>query len=96
MSRITIQDVEHVAKLARIELQDDEKEKFAEQLDAILQYIQKLDELNTDDVEPTSHVLPLVNVMREDEPRPSLPIDKVLLNAPDHEDGHFKVPAVLE
>ncbi len=96
MSRITIQDVEHVAKLARLELQDDEKEKFAEQLDAILQYIQKLDELNTDDVEPTSHVLPLVNVMREDEPRPSLPIDKVLLNAPDHEDGHFKVPAVLE
>lgn len=96
MSRITIQDVEHVAKLARLDLQDDEKEKFAEQLDAILQYIQKLDELNTDDVEPTSHVLPLVNVMREDEPRPSLPIDKVLLNAPDHEDGHFKVPAVLE
>ncbi|GFR39360.1 aspartyl/glutamyl-tRNA(Asn/Gln) amidotransferase subunit C [Insulibacter thermoxylanivorax] len=96
MSRITIQDVEHVAKLARLELQDDEKEKFAEQLDAILQYIQKLEELNTDDVEPTSHVIPLVNVMREDEPRPSLPIDKVLLNAPDHEDGHFKVPAVLE
>lgn len=93
---ISIKDVEHVANLARLDLSDADKEKFAEQLSAILKYAEKLNELNTDDVEPTSHVLPLVNVMRADEVKPSLPIDKVMRNAPDEEDGQIKVPAVLE
>jgi aspartyl-tRNA(Asn)/glutamyl-tRNA(Gln) amidotransferase subunit C len=93
---ITMQDVEHVAGLARLELTPEEKEKFTGQLNAILKYMDKLNELNTDGVEPTSHVLPLVNVMREDEPRPSWPIEQVLKNAPDEEDGQFKVPAVLD
>lgn len=93
---ITVKDVEHVAALARLELSDREKEQFTEQLNAILKYAGQLDQLNTDDVEPTSHAMPLVNVMREDEVRPSLPIEKVLLNAPDEEDGQIKVPAVLE
>lgn len=93
---ISIHDVEHVAKLARLELQPEEKEIFTEQLNAILKYVDKLNELDTSQVEPTSHVLPLVNVMREDEPRPSLPIEKVMLNAPDEEDGQFRVPAVIE
>jgi aspartyl-tRNA(Asn)/glutamyl-tRNA(Gln) amidotransferase subunit C len=93
---ITMQDVEHVARLARLELTPEEKEKFTGQLNAILKYMDKLNELNTDGVEPTSHVLPLVNVMREDEPRPSWPIEQVLKNAPDEEDGQFKVPAVLD
>ncbi|MFD1954320.1 Asp-tRNA(Asn)/Glu-tRNA(Gln) amidotransferase subunit GatC [Paenibacillus thailandensis] len=93
---ISMQDVEHVAKLARLELTDEEKETFNGQLNAILKYAEKLNELDTDGVEPTSHVLPLMNVMREDDARPSLPIEKVLLNAPDEEDGQFKVPAVLE
>ncbi|WP_201008391.1 Asp-tRNA(Asn)/Glu-tRNA(Gln) amidotransferase subunit GatC [Paenibacillus glycanilyticus] len=93
---ITIKDVEHVANLARLELSNEEKEQFTEQLNAILKYAEKLDSLDTDNVEPTSHVLPITNVMREDITRESLPIEKVLLNAPDEEDGQIKVPAVLE
>ncbi|WP_364153687.1 Asp-tRNA(Asn)/Glu-tRNA(Gln) amidotransferase subunit GatC [Paenibacillus sp. LPE1-1-1.1] len=93
---ITPKDVEHVARLARLELSDSEKDKFTEQLNAILKYAEKLNGLDTENVEPTSHVLPITNVMRADENRPSLPIEKVLLNAPDDEDGQFKVPAVLE
>jgi aspartyl-tRNA(Asn)/glutamyl-tRNA(Gln) amidotransferase subunit C len=93
---ISINDVEHVAKLARLELNDTEKQQFTEQLNAILKYAEQLTELDTEGVEPTSHAMPLVNVMREDETKPSLPLEKVLLNAPDEEDGQFKVPAVLE
>ncbi|GGA11223.1 aspartyl/glutamyl-tRNA(Asn/Gln) amidotransferase subunit C [Paenibacillus marchantiophytorum] len=93
---ITKTDVDHVAKLARLDLSDTEKELFTEQLNAILKYAEQLNGLNTEGVVPTSHAMPMVNVMREDVTAPSLPIDKVLLNAPDHEDGQFKVPAVLE
>ncbi|RKP45801.1 Asp-tRNA(Asn)/Glu-tRNA(Gln) amidotransferase subunit GatC [Cohnella endophytica] len=93
---ITIKDVEHVANLARLELSDTEKEQFAGQLNAILKYAEKLNELDTEGIEPTSHVLPLANVMREDVVKPSWPIEKVLLNAPEDEEGQFKVPAVLE
>ncbi|OBR69534.1 asparaginyl/glutamyl-tRNA amidotransferase subunit C [Paenibacillus oryzae] len=93
---ITIKDVQHVANLARLELSDGEQQQFMEQLNAILKYAEKLNELNTDDVQPTSHVLPIVNVMREDVKKESLPLEKVLLNAPDEEDGQIRVPAVLE
>jgi aspartyl-tRNA(Asn)/glutamyl-tRNA(Gln) amidotransferase subunit C len=93
---ITPKDVEHVARLARLELSDSEKDQFTDQLNAILKYAEKLNGLDTENVEPTSHVLPITNVMRADEKRQSLPIEKVLLNAPDDEDGQFKVPAVLE
>jgi aspartyl-tRNA(Asn)/glutamyl-tRNA(Gln) amidotransferase subunit C len=93
---ITIKDVEHVAKLARLDLNDNEKEQFTEQLNAILKYAEQLKQLNTDHVTPTSHAMPLVNIMRKDEARSSLPLEKVMLNAPDEEDGQFKVPAVLE
>jgi aspartyl-tRNA(Asn)/glutamyl-tRNA(Gln) amidotransferase subunit C len=93
---IEIKDVEHVARLARLELTEAEKEQFTEQLNAILKYAEKLNELDTSDIEPTSHVIPLSNVMREDEPRPSWPIEEVLKNAPDSEDGQFRVPAVLD
>lgn len=93
---ITMKDVEHVAKLARLELSEAEKETFTEQLNAILQYAEQLNKLDTEQVPPTSHVVPLANVLREDVVRPSLPIEKVMLNAPDEEDGQFKVPAVLE
>lgn len=93
---ITIKDVEHVANLARLELSNEEKEQFTGQLNAILKYAEKLNSLDTDNVEPTSHVLPITNVMREDITCESLPIEKVLLNAPDEEDGQIKVPAVLE
>ncbi|MCL6458911.1 MAG: Asp-tRNA(Asn)/Glu-tRNA(Gln) amidotransferase subunit GatC [Gorillibacterium sp.] len=93
---ISIKQVEHVAKLARLALTDDEKATFNEQLNAILQYASKLDELDTEAVEPTSHAMPLYNVLREDVVRPSLSIAQVLLNAPDEEDGQIKVPAVME
>jgi aspartyl-tRNA(Asn)/glutamyl-tRNA(Gln) amidotransferase subunit C len=93
---ITMKDVEHVAKLARLELSEQEKKQFSEQLDAILKYAEKLNELDTDHVNPTSHVLQVSNVMREDKSRPSWPIAQVMQNAPDEEDGQFKVPAVLE
>ncbi|OXS52347.1 aspartyl/glutamyl-tRNA(Asn/Gln) amidotransferase subunit C [Cohnella sp. CIP 111063] len=93
---ITIKDVEHVANLARLDLSEAEKEQFAGQLNAILKYAEKLNQLDTDGIEPTSHVLPLANVMRDDEVRDSWPVEKVLRNAPEEEDGQFRVPAVLE
>lgn len=93
---IQVKDVEHVAKLARLNLTDHEREMFTEQLNAILQYAEKLNELDTDDVEPTTHVLHLSNVMREDEVHESLTQEQVFRNAPEEEDGQFKVPAVLE
>lgn len=94
--KISIQDVEHVAKLARLELNEQEKEIFTEQLSKILTFAEQLNELDTDQVAPTSHPMPLANVMREDEKRPSWPIEEVMKNAPDEEAGQFKVPAVLE
>ncbi|WNR45493.1 Asp-tRNA(Asn)/Glu-tRNA(Gln) amidotransferase subunit GatC [Paenibacillus roseipurpureus] len=93
---ITKKDVDHVAKLARLDLTDTEKDLFTDQLNAILKYAEQLNQLNTEGVPPTSHAMPFVNVMREDVVKPSLPIEKVMLNAPDHEDGQFKVPAILE
>ncbi|WP_308860308.1 Asp-tRNA(Asn)/Glu-tRNA(Gln) amidotransferase subunit GatC [Paenibacillus radicibacter] len=93
---ITLKDVEHVAKLARLDLTDEEKDQFTDQLNAILKYAEQLGELDTTGVQPTSHAMILNNVMREDEVKPSLPIEKVMLNAPEEEEGQFKVPAVLE
>jgi len=93
---ISIKDVEHVANLARLELTESEKEQFTGQLNAILKYAEKLNELNTDHIAPTSHAFEINNVTREDITKPSLPIEKVLLNAPDDEDDQIKVPAVLE
>lgn len=93
---ITVKDVEHVANLARLELSEEEKEQFTGQLNAILKYAEKLNELDTEQVEPTSHVLPVTNVMRDDAVRESVAVEIALKNAPDEEDGQFKVPAVLE
>lgn len=93
---ITKTEVEHVANLARLTLTEEEKDQFTDQLNRILQAAEKLKELDTTGIEPTSHVLPMANVMREDEVRPSLPLEKVLLNAPDQKDGLIRVPAVFE
>jgi aspartyl-tRNA(Asn)/glutamyl-tRNA(Gln) amidotransferase subunit C len=93
---ITVKDVEHVASLARLELTEQEKEQFAAQLSAILKYVDQLNELDTSDVDPTSHVLDLYNVMRDDKSRPSPGIDQLMKNAPDVEDDQFRVPDVLE
>ena len=91
---ITTEDVLKVARLARLSLADGEVELFREQLSAILEAVGKVSELDLGDVEPTAHPLDLVNVLAEDEPRPSLPREETLANAPDPEDGFFGVPAV--
>lgn len=94
--KITINEVEHVAKLARLEFSEDEKELFRGQMDAILSYIDKLAELDTSGVEPTSHVLPITNVMREDVPVPSLSPDDALGNAPERSGSFYRVPKIIE
>lgn len=92
---ISKKDVEHVARLARLRLTGEEKEKFGKQLNQILGYVEKLNELDTEKVEPTSHVVPLKNVLREDEVKPSLPVEEVLSNAPDKKGKYFKVPKII-
>jgi aspartyl-tRNA(Asn)/glutamyl-tRNA(Gln) amidotransferase subunit C len=94
--RISLREVEHVARLARLELSAAEKERMRSQLDVILGYVAKLEEVDIAGVPPTSHVLPLVDVMREDEVRPSYPADAMLANAPDPEGDLFRVPKILE
>lgn len=89
-------DVAYVAKLARIALTDKDIKLLGKQLDDILDYIGKLKEVDTKTTEPTSHVLPLKNVYRNDEVKPSFPLDEVLKNAPSKEAGFFKVPKVIE
>ena len=89
---ITREDVLHVARLARLELTEEEIERLGGQLSAILDAVGKVAELDLADVPPTSHSLDLVNVWAEDEPRPSLPPDDALANAPDRERGFFRVP----
>ena len=89
---ITRDEVLHVARLARLELTDDEVERFTEQLSAILEAVAKVSELDLSDVEPTAHPLDVVNIWAEDEPQPSLSLDEALTNAPDREGGFFKVP----
>jgi aspartyl-tRNA(Asn)/glutamyl-tRNA(Gln) amidotransferase subunit C len=89
---ITREEVLHVAKLARLELTDDEVERLTEQLGAILEAVSKVSELDLSDVPPTSHPLELVNAWAPDEPRPSLSLDEVFANAPAREGDLFKVP----
>ncbi|MFH1246060.1 MAG: Asp-tRNA(Asn)/Glu-tRNA(Gln) amidotransferase subunit GatC [Candidatus Omnitrophota bacterium] len=90
-------DIEYVAKLARISLKEKEKEKLSQQLNDILAYIEKLKELDTDKIEPMSHVLPLKNVFRQDELRTSLPVEKVLANIPaKSKEDSFTVPKIIE
>jgi aspartyl-tRNA(Asn)/glutamyl-tRNA(Gln) amidotransferase subunit C len=89
---ITREDVLHVARLARLALSEEEIERLGAQLNDILAAVSKVSELDLSDVEPTSHPLDLVNVFGEDEPRPSLPLDEALANAPERERGFFRVP----
>jgi aspartyl-tRNA(Asn)/glutamyl-tRNA(Gln) amidotransferase subunit C len=89
---ITREEVLHVAKLARLELSDDEVDRFTEQLSAILEAVDKVSELDLSDVEPTAHPLDVVNVWADDEPQPSLTVEEALANAPDRHGNFFKVP----
>jgi aspartyl-tRNA(Asn)/glutamyl-tRNA(Gln) amidotransferase subunit C len=94
--KISKQEVEHVARLARLELSEQEKEKLMDQLSNILTYVETLNSLDTKGVEPTSHVLDLNNVMRDDVAMPSLTQERALANAPDKAAGHYKVPKIIE
>jgi len=89
-------DVKYVAHLARIALTPAEEQKIGAQLGNVLGYIEKLNELDVSGVEPTAHAVPLVNVTRADEVRPSLPQEDVMRNAPSHANGLFLVPKIVE
>ncbi|MEA2023236.1 MAG: Asp-tRNA(Asn)/Glu-tRNA(Gln) amidotransferase subunit GatC [Actinomycetota bacterium] len=89
-------DIERVAHLARIALTDEEMTAYSEQLVHILEHAERVQALPTDEVEPTSHPLPMVNAFRPDEVIPSLDRDDVLAGAPDAEDGYFRVPKILD
>jgi aspartyl-tRNA(Asn)/glutamyl-tRNA(Gln) amidotransferase subunit C len=91
---ITREDVLHVAALARLEIPEDEVDSVRDQLGAILEAVGKVSELDLSEVEPMTHPLDLVNAWAEDEPRPSLPREEALANAPDPFEGQFRVPAV--
>lgn len=89
-------DIEHVARLARLELAPEERERLHAQLGVILEHAAKVSEVATDDVPPTAYAIPRSNVLRPDEPTPSLGVEAVLANAPDREHDRFKVPRITE
>jgi len=93
--KITLDQVKHVAKLARLALDDSKLEKFATQLESILEYVAKISQVDVGGVEPMAHALPVHNVFREDVVEPSLPVEAVLQNAPDSDGPFFKVPKVI-
>ena len=93
---LTLQEVEHIAELARLALSEEEKERFRQQLSAILDYAVRLRNLDTTGTPPTSSVLPERSVLRSDEPRPGFSLDELLRNAPDVENDQFRVPPVFE
>ncbi len=95
-TKIDEAQVRRVALLSRLELSDKEVAQFSTQLSNIVEYIEKLNELDMDNVEPLAHCLPIHNVLREDIPRPSLTNDQAMVNAPQRHDEYFKVPKILD
>ncbi len=95
MAEITIKEVEHVAELARLRFDEQELEEFTNQLDAILKFVGKLESLDTEGVEPTYRAIEIVNCFREDEVKPSLPVEEVSANAPESDEGAFVVPRII-
>jgi aspartyl-tRNA(Asn)/glutamyl-tRNA(Gln) amidotransferase subunit C len=96
MSRISVDQVKYVANLARLAITEEEANKFTKQLDNIISFAEQLNELDTENVEPTAHVLEIKNVMREDKAQQGLHREEVLKNAPEHQDGQIKVPGIME
>jgi aspartyl-tRNA(Asn)/glutamyl-tRNA(Gln) amidotransferase subunit C len=92
---VSLKDVEHIAKLAKLRFNDDELNRMAKEMNSILEYINKLNELDTSKVEPLSHVIDLKNVFREDEVKESYPVKEILKNAPSKTDEFFRVPKVI-
>ena len=93
---LTLEEVEHIADLARLSLTEEEKARFREQLSAILDYVARLQRLDTAQIPPTSSILPPRSVLRPDQSRPGLTLEELLQNAPDAEGNQFRVPPVLE
>jgi aspartyl-tRNA(Asn)/glutamyl-tRNA(Gln) amidotransferase subunit C len=93
---LTKSEVEHVARLARLELSEAEKDEFTGQLNEILNFVEKLNELDTSGIEPTAHAIPISNIFRPDKTEPSLDTELALANAPDRIGDFFKVPKILE
>ncbi len=93
---LRLEEVKHIAMLARISLTDQEIQKLSSQLSAVVEYIGKLKEIDTKDVEPTSHVIPINNVFRDDNIRQSLSPQEMLKNAPDSNEGFFIVPKIID
>ena len=93
---VTVDDVRRVAGLARLQFSSDEEEKLVLELNRILQYMEKLNELDTDGVEPTSHVAPVANAFREDEPEEFAHVEELRAQAPEMVEGYYKVPRIIE
>ncbi|MRG87412.1 Asp-tRNA(Asn)/Glu-tRNA(Gln) amidotransferase subunit GatC [Salinibacillus xinjiangensis] len=96
MAEISKDQVKHVANLARLAVTEEEAEKLTEELGSIIKFAEQLNELDTENVKPTTHVLDLKNVLRKDEPKEWLTQEEALKNAPDKKDGQFRVPSILE
>jgi aspartyl-tRNA(Asn)/glutamyl-tRNA(Gln) amidotransferase subunit C len=96
LSRISEEQVKHVAHLARLAITEEEAQKFTSQLDAIISFAEQLNELDTTNIKPTSHVLDMKNILREDQSKAGLPREEVLKNAPDHDNGQIRVPSIIE
>ena len=96
MSKIGLKDVQHIANLARLTFDEQEMESYQYQLSRILDYIEKLNQLDTEGVPPTSHVIPIRNVMKPDEKRDLFQREDITANAPSTEQGYFEVPKVIE
>jgi aspartyl-tRNA(Asn)/glutamyl-tRNA(Gln) amidotransferase subunit C len=94
--RLSQKEVEHIALLSRLKLTDEEREQMTTQLNDVMVFFEQLGELDTTDVPPTSHVIPMSSVLREDKVRPSLPVEDVLENAPERAGDTFRVPRVVE
>lgn len=92
---ISFKEVEHVALLARLHLKEQEKEKYAENMGSILQYVDKLNQLDSEGVEPLDHILPVFNIFREDQVKPAPKREEILANAPLVEAGQYKVPKII-
>lgn len=95
MPAISRDEVAHLARLARLAVTDDELDTFAQQLDVILTSVARVGEVAADDIEPTSHAVPVTNVFRPDQPRPGLTQEQALSGAPAQEQGRFQVPRIL-
>lgn len=96
MAEITNEHIKKVADAVRIEISDKEAAKYTDEISSVIEYANILGELNTDDVKPTTHGIVLGNVLRKDKPKQSITQEDALQNAPDQEDGHFKVPSIME